>query len=152
MQPSDWFESISHTIDAHAHKGGLLIVLPEYRPDQCTALAHRLQIPCFDYRTEVMSAHGWDADRITLDDLDATLAELASQGACLVNNVEALLSTKDADACEQWLQAFVDTTWHAALLVPIVINADRVPQGHARVVRVTPEQLPEQSFISRLAL
>ena len=73
------------------------------------------------------------------------------RGACLVNNVEALLSTKSVDACEQWLQAFVDTTWHAALLVPIVINADRVPQGHARVVRVMPEQLSEQSFISRLA-
>jgi len=152
MQPSDWIESISHTIDAHGHSGGLLIVLPEYRPDQCLALAHRLQMPSFDYRTEVMSAHGWDADRIMLDDLNTTLAELASQGACLVNNVEALLSTKDANACGQWLQAFVETDWHSALLVPIVINAERVPQGHDRVVRVMPEQLSEQSFISRLAL
>lgn len=152
MQTPDWIEPIQHIIDTHGNAGGIVIVLPEYRPDQCLALAHRLQIPCFDYRMEVMAAHGWDADRITLDDLNWKLHELASEHACLVNNVEALLATKTASECEQWLQAFLHTGWRNALLLPIVINADQVPQGHERVHRILPQQLPEQSFISRLAV
>lgn len=152
MTQPDWVQPIAENILNNQSRGGFLVVFPQYRPDLFVALAHHLGLKAFDYRSEVMSPLGWDADQLSLDDLDITLHERASQGGTVVNNVEALLSTKGIDECETWMGEFLRKDWAHALLVPIVINAAQAPIGHQRVHRIPDEALPEQSFISRLAL
>jgi hypothetical protein len=152
MTHPNWVQPIAETIWNNQSRGGFLVVFPEYRPDQFVALAQHLGLAFFDYRSEVMSPLGWDADQLSLDDLDVALHERASKGGTVVNNVEALLSTKGLEECETWMGEFLGKDWAHALLVPIVINAAQAPMGHERVHRVPDEALPEQSFISRLAL
>ena len=152
MSRPDWTQPIDAMIRGHASHGGFVVVFPEYRPDQCLALAHALDLPCFDFRQQVMSAHGWEADRLEFADLNATLSGLATAQGGLVNNVESLLSTKEVGARRQWLKQFLSTSWARPLLIPITIYAQELPPGHERVHCISDVDLPEQSFLNRLAL
>ena len=152
MPQPDWIQPIDDMLKRHDSQGGFIVVFPEYRPDLCLSLAHALDLQCFDYRQQVMSAHGWEADQLDLADLDATLAELAQTQGSLVNNVEALLATKEVDAGAQWLQQFLTTPWARPLIVPIAIYAQELPAGHTRVHTIGDDELPAQSFLNRLAL
>ena len=152
MPQPDWIEPIDDMIEGHDAQGGFIVVFPEYRPDQCLALAQALDLQCFDYRQQVMSARGWEADQLGLDDLDATLDELARTRGSLVNNVEALLATKEIDAGARWLRKFLKTPWTRPLIIPIVIYTQELPAGHARVHTIGVDELPAQSFMNRLAL
>ena len=152
MSRPDWTRPIDAMIRGHGSRGGFVVVFPEYRPDQCLALAHTLDLPCFDFRQQVMSDHGWEADRLEFADLDAILTELATAQGGLVNNVESLLSTKDVDAGAQWLQQFLAAPWPRPLIIPIVIYTQGLPPGHGRVHCVSDVDLPAQSFLNRLAL
>ncbi|MEA2079772.1 MAG: hypothetical protein U9P00_07935 [Pseudomonadota bacterium] len=150
MTHPNWVQPIAETIRNNESRGGFLVVFPEYRPDQFVALARHLGLASFDYRSEVMSPLGWDADQLSLDDLDATLHDRASEGGTVVNNVEALLSTKGIEECETWMGEFLRKDWAHALLVTIVVNAAQTPMTHGRVHRIPGEALAEQSFINRL--
>ena len=151
MTYPDWVQPIAETIRNNDSKGGFLVVFPEYRPDQFVALAQHLGFKAFDYRREVMSPLGWNADQLSLDDLDVTLHNRASEGGTVINNVEALLSTKAAKECATWMGEFLRKDWTHSILLPIVVHAAQVPMTHERVHRIPDETLPEQSFINRLA-
>ena len=150
MNHSEWIDPIAAIIDGRHGRGGFLVVFPEYRPDLFVALAGQLGLQSFDYRAKVMSDHGWDADRLSLQDLDSTLADLAAKGGTLVTNVEALLSTKNPHECADWISSFLDTDQEHTLLIPIVINASQVPDKHPRVHWIPGDALAEQSFLNRL--
>ena len=152
MPQPDWIQPIDDMIRGHESRGGFIVVFPEYRPDQCLALAHALDLQCFDYRQQVMSTRGWETDRLGLADLNVTLEELARTQGSLVNNVEALLATKEIDAGAQWLQQFLAKPWIRPLLIPIVIYTQELPAGDTRVHTIGDDELPEQSFLNRLAL
>lgn len=151
MQDSDWITPVEEMIRACHRTGAFIVVLPEYRPDQIVALARQLGLPLFDYRGEIMSTLGWDADRLTLQDLDAKLTELVAKSGAVVNNTEALLSTKSEQERSAWIDRLLQTNWDHALVIPIVINAAHVPMVHPRVHRVPVGAMMEQSFINRLA-
>ena len=152
MPQPDWTLAIEALIREHHSRGGFIVVFPEYRPDQCLALAHALDLPYFDFRQQVMSAHGWDADRLGFADLDATLDDLAATQGGVVNNVEALLATREIDAGARWLRRFLATPWTRPLIAPIAIYTQEVAADHARVHTVNDGDLPAQSFLNRLAL
>lgn len=151
MTYPDWVQPIAETIRNNESKGGFLVVFPEYRPDQFVALARHLGFKAFDYRSEVMSPLGWNADQLSLDDLDVTLSNQASEGGTVINNVEALLSTKAVTECATWMGEFLRKNWAHPILLPIVVHAAQVPMTHEHVHRIPDETLPEQSFINRLA-
>lgn len=150
MPCAEWVKPIAGMVERRGYRGGLLVIFPDYRPDLFTALAHGLGLSLFDYRDEVMSSLGWGADRLGLEELDATLHNRATEGGTLVHNVEALLSTKSADETRRWMRRFLDTDWLNTLLVPIVVNADQVPEAHPGVYRIRAESLEEQPFLNRL--
>jgi len=79
MTYPDWVQPIAETIQNNDSKGGFFVVFPEYRPDQFVALSQHLGLKTFDYRSEVMSRLGWNADQLSLDDLDTTLHNLATK-------------------------------------------------------------------------
>ena len=151
MPPPDWAHSITQTIRQHQSRGGFVVIFPEYRPDQFLAMAANLGLANYDYRAEVMSGYGWNADQLTLDDLDNSLAEQAADKGTLISNVEALLSTKSADDRARWITRFLNRNWDHAVVIPIVINALQVPIPHPRVHRVPENALPDQTLINRLS-
>ena len=151
MTHAAWIRPIADLIERNQARGGFFVIFPEYRPDQFLALAKHLGLAYFDYRDEVMSEFGWDADRLSLDDLDTTLRDQAVAKGTLVSNVEALLATKSADERKQWIQRFIDGSWGRAIIIPIVINAPQVPETHQRVYRIAEKTLPEQTLINRLS-
>ena len=152
MAQSDWIQTIDDMIRDHGTRGGFVVALPEYRPDQCQALAHALELQYFDFRQQVMAAHGWDADQLGFEDVDAALETLAATQGSLVNNVEALLATKEIDACARWLRQFLATPWERPLVVPIVIYTQELPVAHPRVHTINDGELPTQTFLNRLAM
>jgi hypothetical protein len=152
MPKPDWTQPIDAMIRAHGSRGGFVVAFPAYRPDQCLALAAALELPCFDFRQQVMSAHGWEADRLGFADLNATLAELAAKQGGLVNNVESLLSTKEVDAGARWLREFLATPWARPLIIPVAIYTQELPLDHDRVYGISDADLPAQSLLNRLAL
>lgn len=151
MKHYDWTAPIAQIIRDGCDRGGFVTVFPEYRPDRFVALAAHLEFSSFDFRSEVMSRLGWDADRLSLQDLSSTLSGLAVEGSTVVNNIEALLSTKSAQECTAWIDEFLATDWEHALVIPMVINAAQVPDDHPRVYRIAGDGLTEQSFLNRLA-
>ena len=150
MKHCDWTAPIAQIIRDGGGRGGLVTVFPEYRPDRFAALAAHLEFRSFDFRSEVMSKLGWDADRLSLQDLNSTLSDLAIEGGTVVNNVEALLSTKSPQECAAWIDEFLATDWEHALVIPMVIHTAQVPDDHPRVHRIPGDGLAEQSFLNRL--
>lgn len=130
--------------------GGLLLVFPEYRPDLAKLVAHHLQFEFFDYRAEVMAAEGPNAAAIELDALDETLAELAASGGAVVFNVEALLATKSPEQRITWVEKLLRTEWQNPVVIPMTLFADETAGLTERILRFAPEDLPEQSLVSRL--
>lgn len=151
MSEPSWAGPIQAMIDSNGHRGGFLVLFPEYRPDQFQALANLLGIETFDYRAEVMAQQGQAADRISLSNLDAALDGLARQGAYVATNVEALLATKPSDERRQWLVRFLETERPHALVIPVVTLTDDLPEAHPRLYAVPGGTLPLQSFLNRLA-
>lgn len=150
MKHYDWTAPIAQIIRDGGGRGGFVTVFPEYRPDRFAALAAHLEFRSFDFRSEVMSRLGWDADRLSLQDLNSTLSGLAVEGSTVVNNIEALLSTKSPQECTAWIDEFLATDWEHALVIPMVINAAQVPDNHPRAHRIPRDGLSEQSFLNRL--
>lgn len=130
--------------------GGLVVELPEYRPDLCRALAHQLGLGFFDFRREVMVVRGWEADRVALTALDEVLEDQARRGGAVVHNVEALLACKPEPAGARWIESFLARKWEAPLILPLVVLTDSVPAGHPGVLVIPAEELPEQSLLNRL--
>lgn len=93
---------------------------------------------------------GWDADQITLDSLDAFLTQQAEARPAVVNNVEALLVTKTRVQIQEWAKQFLATEWANPLLVPMCVLSEYLPPAHRRVHRLSPSELPEQTFVGRL--
>lgn len=151
MHQAEWTTPIKQAIQQHKNRGGFICIFPDYRPDLFLALAHSLGLASFDYRHEVMSGYGWDAEQLSLKDLDASIAECAADTATVLGNVEALLSTKHVDACGRWITGFLERDLSHAIVIPIVINEALVPAPHPRVHRVAASALPDQTLIDRLS-
>lgn len=150
MALAPWIDPVERMVERHAHRGGFLLAFPDFRPDLFQALAHQLAIPSFDYRTEVMLQHGWEADRIGLQQLDETLDDLSLAQASVVMNVESLLATKPSADRRAWFTRFTDTDRPHPLLVPVVTMHDELPASSARVHTIPGQDLPDSSLLLRM--
>ena len=146
-----WVNPIEQRMAQQQGLGGFIVIFPDYRPDLFRGLAAGLGLANFDFRAEVMSSRGWEADQLTLDELDTSLSRCATESGTVVSNVEALLSTKSDEACTDWVKTFLTRDWRNPLLIPIIIHSEFVPQPHPRVHALSREELPDQTLINRLS-
>jgi hypothetical protein len=152
VQKTDaWLKPILDLVSTQGGRGSGLLAFPEYRPDLVKAIAHKVGIRFYDFRAETMAQKGFQAGAMGLDELDAVLAGVAAEGGAVVLNVEALLSTKSSEERRAWMQGFLLGDWPGLLLVPLALYSDEAPVVDERVLRLEPDDLPEQGLINRLA-
>lgn len=147
----EWLDSIEKVFQQHNGEGGFQILFPEYRPDLFTHLATALNLDFFDYRQTVMQPEGWDAGKISLDDLTSTLLEKSAEAAMVVHNVEALLAAKPEHQRKQWLAEFFSIDWPNTMIIPVTVFQADTLEGHSRICDIELIQLPKQSFLMQLS-
>lgn len=126
--------------------------MPEYRPDITLSIAHHFHFEFLDYRKVEMMPLGWEADCITLENLNETLQSSSTEQGLVAFNVEALLATKDEAQRQQWFGEFLQAPWPHPVLVPLVIYCEEAPQSSPRVCDMQDIKLPEQGLVSRLVM
>ena len=133
---------------------GIPLLMPEYRPDICRAIAWEFNAEFFDYRASVMQARGMLAHEITLDELNAALMERASVNDIVAFNVESLLATKDPEVRQAWIVEFCLREWKNRILLPLSIYHDDVPNADTSIKCIDFRQhlFTPQTLISRLAM
>jgi hypothetical protein len=147
---SSWTDSVINFVNSIGAQGGILLGLPEYRPDLAKAVANRLDLDFYDYRAEEMSRLGSEAGKLSLGALNETLQRRSNERGTLVFNVEALLATKSPAERRAWLERFVRTGWTNLVIVPLTLYAEDASDVTMRILRFAPEELPAQSLINRL--
>ena len=127
------------------------LLMLEYRPDICRAIAWELGAEFMDFRSEVMQAHGMLAHEIGLDELDNELAKRASTTDIVAFNVESLLAAKDESARRNWIRRFCKETFAHSVILPLAIYQDDVSDLEA-CLDLRDHLFEPQSLISRLAM
>lgn len=148
----DWLAPLVSAVNERTDRRGVLVALPEYRPDLARLIAHTLGLQFYDYREQVMSKMGWEAGSLTLDQLDTTLADRASRGGIVAFNVESLLATKTREARCRWFEQFTSSSYGNTVLVPLCIFGDDAAEISSQVCHLGPEGLPPQSLLSRFVM
>ena len=153
LDRADWGALIAARWFASARGTALAVGFPSYRPDLVRDMCHRLKARYCDFRQTRMSPLGWDAASLPLQSLDDTIeAEMACGADLVLQNAEALLSLALPDARRAWFRKALTTSWPRRLLLPVTLYAaDLPPDREAQVVRLRPEELPEESLLDRLA-
>jgi len=151
-QHNKWLSLIKEHFDQHEAKGAFQILFPEYRPDLSLALANYLELDFYDYRKSSMLSRGWDAGKISLEDMTSTLLNESKKSALVIHNIEALLVTKSERERKQWLTDFFSIDWPNTIVLPIAIFQSDTPEGHPRVCDIELVQFPRQSFLMQLAM
>ncbi len=147
-----WLRIIKEHFERHGTKGAFQILFPEYRPDLARALAHYLEIEFYDYRKSSMLSRGWDAGKISLEEMTRTLLQESEKSDLVIHNIEALLGTKEEAERKQWLTDFFSIKWPNTIILPLAIFQSDTPEGHPRVCDIELVQLPRQSFLMQLAI
>ncbi len=145
-----WIGLIRCALEAQPWMGGYIVCFPEYRPDLVVQMAHSLGLVHFDFRYELMRPLGWGAGSLQLEDLDRAIAERAEESGVVVQNAEALLSTKAAGLRRRWLRDFLLAAWPNAAILPLTLYASEIPRQQPRVVALDARALPEPTLLSRL--
>lgn len=145
-----WLDPVVQLMKDGQRQGGFLLCVADYRPDVARAVAHGLDLGFFDFRAEIMVPLGWNAHRLTLEDLTETLEETASGRGLVVHNVEALLATKDETDRRRWLEQFLKRAWPFPIILPLFLFAGDAPDDDRRVLRLPAEWLPEETLLGRL--
>lgn len=146
-----WLAPIADMVHRGGGSGGFLLDLPDYRPDLVRAAAHGLNLAMFDIRAELLSPRGWDAHKVTLDELSQELQQRARDGGLVAHNAEALLATKGAAERSRWLEKFVERAWPSPIIVPLFLFGGDAPPSHDRRAALVAEELPEETLLGRLA-
>ena len=148
---SSWQDPLADCVGRFGQQGGILALMPEYRPDLARSIAHRFDLDFFDYRQEVMMPLGWGAGELTLESLDQTLQARTSEKGIVAFNVEALLATKPETERRQWLNDFSQVTWEKLVILPLALYTDEAPNDLLRRCDLRNAEIPEQGIVSRLA-
>ncbi len=128
-----------------------LVLFAAYRPDLAREMATDSGQRYFDFRREVMSAHGKMAHAQPLRLLDQALYEQSLDSGCVLMNAEALLATRPERERRAWLADVLERRYRNPLIVPLTLFGDEALAGHGRVIDLREKVMPEQSLISRLA-
>lgn len=145
-----WTAEIAGVVERHDRRGGFLVLFSDYRPELAHGIARALGCAVADFRKEVMAPKGWQAGQLPLADIDAYVAEKSAAGGVVVQNVEALLSTKSEAERSLWLAEFLTRDWPAPVLLPLFLFASAAPEGASRVVAVSAAETPEETLMMRL--
>ena len=148
----EWLKIIKSVYDKHHANGAYQILFPEYRPDISRVLANYLSLSFFDYRKMTMLTEGWNASKISLDEMTSTLLRECAKSALLVHNIEALLATKSQHERQKWLADFFLIEWPNVIILPIAIYQADTVAHHSRICNLEKIHLPEQSLLMNLAM
>ena len=151
VDEQNWLEPFKTMIN-RCSNAAYIVNFPEYRPDLFLFMARSLGLIHFDFRTEVMSAYGWDAHQLTIEELDGRLLQEADKGNLMISNVEALLATKETEERQKWLQDYLSRQWSKTVVLPLCLYCHEVPEFSSHVYSFENKDLPEQSFINRLLM
>ena len=149
---SDWIDPFIKTYHAYSEAGGFQILFPDYRPDLAKMIASTLGLRFYDYRLEKMLEKGWEASSISLKEMTQTLINESKQGGLVAHNVEALLATRSQQERQAWLYNFFKTDWPNPVILPLAIYQSEAPCLQPRVCDLELEDIPEESFLMRLAM
>lgn len=146
-----WLDVIKQDFDQHKGKGGFQVLFPNYRPDLSRVLANFLDLKFYDYRKNIMQAEGWNAGKISLQEMTDTLLTETSKSGLVVHNTEALLATKSDNERRQWLSEFFSIDWPNAIIIPLAIYQADTLEGHDRICDLEFVRLPKQSLLMQLS-
>jgi hypothetical protein len=147
--PDSWLQPVADLIAERQRRGGILLALPDYRPDLARAVADGLGLSYFDVRAEILMPLGWDAAKVGVDELTEILAERADDTDILAHNVEALLSTKDEAARQGWIEQFLDRDWPHLVVVPLFLFIHEAPAASPRMLHLAAEDLPPETLLGQ---
>ncbi len=152
-QQRPWQSALDHqlaTIPLDQQRG-IAILMPEYRPDICRAIAAHLALAFFDFRKEVMKPREMRAHEITVEEIDDNLVERTTDGGILAFNIESLLAVKTDEERSGWLARFSARKWPNPVFLPLTLFHDGLMEQTPRIDLSTIQFAP-QSFLSRLAM
>lgn len=145
-----WLQPLADLVGEQRGQGGILLIMPDYRPDLTLLIADRLGLTFFDLRADVLMPLGWDAAKVTLDQLTHSLAERSRDGGVLAHNVEALLATKEPAARRDWLERFSSDPWSHPVIVPLFLFSKEAPTSGPNVLHMAEADLPEETLLGQL--
>lgn len=148
-----WRDALQHflTSSESDNARGIPLLMPEYRPDICRAIAWESGAYFLDFRAEVMKEHGMLAHDISLNKLDQVLTMRAIEGDVVAFNVESLLAAKDDQVRREWLHRFCEKQFDHRVLLPLAIFQDDIPDMEL-CLDLREYLFEPQSLISRLAM
>ncbi len=148
---STWIQPIAEMIAAHGARGAFFVALPEYRPELIRNMACELSLSLTDFREEKMLELGWAAAELSLEALTNHIEEKSVYDGLVVHNAEAILATKEHEVRRQWLKEFAKRDWPAPVIIPITVFQIDLPDTAGRFNRVDPDDLPQETLLTRLA-
>ena len=145
-----WLQPLTDLLARQQHQGGILLTMPDYRPDLIRVIADSLGFTFFDLRAEILMPRGWDAAKVTIDQLTDELAERALDGGVIAHNVEALLATKEALVRQGWLEQFLGQRWPHPVIVPLFLFIGDAQLLSPQVLHLAEKDLPSETLLGQL--
>jgi len=144
-----WCRTVLETV-ASAGESGFVVVFPSYRPDLVEDLARALGTAFVDFRRSRLAAHGMAAHRLSLEEIERCASDCANERGIVLHNAEALLAARSQDERRAWLAMFLARPRQGIVVLPLALFGDEVPD-HARVVRLSSEEVPAESLLRQLS-
>ncbi len=145
-----WLQPLADLVAQRQHRGGILLAMPEYRPDLARAIADGMGFAFFDVRADILMPLGWEAAKVTVEELTGVLAERAGDGGVVAHNVEALLATKEKTVRQGWLERFLGHRWPHPVVVPLFLFIQEAPSGSRHLLHLAAEDLPAETLLGQL--
>lgn len=149
---NSWKPKIETFLKSHPEKRGVVLLLPEYRPDIARAIAFEFKYVFADFRQDVMAAKGLQAHETTIHELTSYLNSKAQTHPLLAFNIEALLATKSGQNRSAWFESFLEQNWEQRILLPLVIFHADVSRYPEATIDLSDQQFADQKLINRLAM
>jgi len=150
-QQEQWLERVDKHMKRQKAGSGTILLFPGYRPDLCMALSNHLGLDFYDFRKEEMLEKGWGAGSIPLESVTESLLARSRQSGIVAHNVEAVLATRPEAERAGWFESFLTRTWPNTVIVPSAVFQPDVPREYGNVCDLEWMEMPEQSYLIRLA-
>lgn len=145
-----WLQPLADLVAQRQHRGGILLAMPEYRPDLARAVANDMGYAFFDVRADILMPLGWEAAKATVEELTAALAERARGTGVVAHNVEALLATKEKAVRQGWLERFLGYDWLHPVIVPLFLFIQEAPANSPHLLHLAADDLPAETLLGQL--
>jgi hypothetical protein len=143
-----WRDRVEAAIVQHG-AAGYVVDFPSYRPDLVEELAMGLGLTHVDFRATRLAPLRREAHKLTLDAIEAAIAETAGTGV-VIHNAEALLAARNRPEREAFLAGFMARERDRPAVLPMTLFGKEAPDG-PRHVRLLPHELPEETLLRQLS-